>query len=135
MKSMVRSMMVAVAVAVLTMAMAIPASAAKNPGFGADDNGPLKVAQEIQNLRIIDQVKPAYPELAKLSRTEGSVMLQVFISREGTVSKVEVVSGPPLLTRAAQDAVKQWKYKPTQVNGQAVEVVTQVQVKFSMGSK
>src|SRR5947207_8677533 len=120
MKSMVRSTMIAVAVAVLTMAMAIPASAAKNPGVGSDDSGPLKVAQEIQNLRIIDQVKPSYPELAKLSRTECAVMLQVFINRDGNVSKVDVISGPPLLTRAAQDAVKQWKYKPTQVNGQTV---------------
>jgi protein TonB len=76
-----------------------------------------------------------YPEQAPISRTEGSVQLQVSITREGAVSKVEVVSGPALLTRAAQDAVKQWKYKPTIVNGQAVEVITQVRVNFSIGGK
>ena len=126
----VRNMMVAVAV--LAAALAVPASAAKNPGFGADDSGPLKVAQEIQNLRIVEQVEPAYPELAKLSHTEGAVMLHAFIGRDGNVAKVDVISGPPLLTRAAQDAVKQWKYKPTQVNGQSVEVTTQVRVQFTM---
>ena|SRR5258708_39278303 len=113
-------------------AVTASASAGKNPGLGADDSGPLKVAEDIQKLRIVDQVKPAYPELARISRTEGSVTLQININREGGVSKVEVVSGPALLTRAAQDAVKQWKYKPTVVNGQAVEVITQVRIAFTM---
>ncbi|SRR6266404_7707245 len=106
--------------------------APKNPGLGPDDNGPLKVAEEIQKLRIVEQVKPTYPELAKISRTEGSVTLQLTINREGGVSKVEIVNGPALLTRAAQDAAKGWKYKPTIVNGQAMEVITQVHISFTM---
>jgi protein TonB len=108
------------------------AAAGKNPGLGADDSGPLKVAEDIQKLRILEQVKPVYPELARISRTEGSVTMQIGINKEGGVSKVEIVSGPALLTRAAQDAVKQWKYKPTIVNGQAVEVITQVRISFTM---
>ena len=107
-------------------------AAGRNPGSGPDDNGPLKVGQEIQSLRLIEQVKPTYPELAKLSRTEGAVMLQVSINKEGTVSKCEIVSGAPLLTRAAQDAVKRWKYKPTVINGSPVEVITQVRVVFNL---
>ena len=63
------------------------------------------------------------------------MLLQVSISKEGTVSKVEVVSGPALLTRAAQEAVKHWKYKPTIVNGQAMEVITLVRVNFSLNGK
>jgi protein TonB len=108
------------------------AAAAKNPGLGPDDSGPLKVAGDIQSLRIIEQVKPVYPELAKLSRTEGTVTLQILIGKDGKVAKVDIVSGPALLTRAASDAVKQWKYKPTIVGGQAVEVSTPVTLQFHM---
>jgi TonB family protein len=119
----------------LMLVLAAPlalSAAGRNPGLGPDDSGPLKVATEIQNLRLVEQVKPTYPELAKLSRTEGTVVLQILITKDGKVSKVEIVSGPPLLTRAAQDAVKNWKYKPTIVNGQEVEVSTQVKVQFNM---
>ncbi len=116
----------------LVLAAPLAVSAARNPGLGPDDSGPLKVAQEIQGLKITEQPKPAYPELARLSRTEGAVVLQVLIARDGKVSKIEIVSGPALLTRAAQEAVKQWKYRPTIVNGQEVEVSTQVKVQFSM---
>jgi protein TonB len=118
------------AIAVLLIAPSV--WAAKTPGLGPEDSGPVKVAQDIQSLRAITTIKPVYPELAKMSRTEGSVTLQVSITKEGSVSKVEVMSGPPLLTRAAQDAVKQWKYKPTIVNGQPVEVITLVKVAFSL---
>ncbi len=119
----------------LTMLLAAPlamAAAGINPGLGAESSGPLKVAGEVQMLRIVDQVKPVYPDLAKLSRTEGTVVLQVLINKDGGVTKVEITSGPALLTRAASDAVKQWKYKPTIVNGQAVEVITSVSVQFHM---
>ena len=119
----------------LLIALAAPlalSAAAKNPGLGPDDSGPLKVAGDVQSLRIIDQVKPVYPELAKLSRTEGTVTLHVLIGKDGRVEKVEIVSGPALLTRAASDAVKQWKYKPTIIGGQAVEVITSVPLAFHM---
>jgi len=106
--------------------------AVKTPGLGADDSGPVKIAGDIQSLRAITQVKPVYPELAKMTHTEGAVMLQVSITKEGSVSKVEVLTGPPLLTRAAQEAVKQWKYKPTIINGQPVEVITNVRVAFTL---
>ena len=119
----------------LLLVLAAPlglSAAGRNPGLGSEDSGPLKISQDIQSLRIIDQVKPAYPELAKLSRTEGTVILQILISKDGKVTKVEIVSGPALLTRAAQEAVKQWKYKPTIVGGQAVEVITPVTLQFHL---
>jgi protein TonB len=106
--------------------------AVKTPGLGAEDSGPVKIAGDVQSLRAITQVKPTYPELAKMTHTEGAVVLQISITKEGSVSKVEVVTGPPLLTRAAQEAVKQWKYKPTIINGQAVEVITNVRVAFAL---
>jgi len=119
----------------LLLVLAAPlalSAAGRNPGLGGEDSGPLKVASDIQSLRIVDQIKPSYPELAKLSRTEGTVALNVLIGKDGKVSKVEILSGPPLLTRAAQEAVKQWKYKPTIVNGAPVEVITEVTVQFHM---
>jgi protein TonB len=119
----------------LLLVLAAPlalSAAGRNPGLGADESGPLKVATDIQSLRIIDQVKPNYPELAKLSRTEGVVAMNILIGKDGKVNKVDIVSGPPLLTRAAQEAVKQWKYKPTIVNGGPVEVITEVTVQFHM---
>jgi periplasmic protein TonB len=119
----------------LLMVLATPlafSATGPNPGLGAENSGPIKVAADIQSLRLLDQVKPVYPELAKLSRTEGSVTLQVLIGKEGKVEKVEIVSGPALLTRAASEAVKQWKYKPTIVNGQPVAVITPVTLQFHM---
>jgi protein TonB len=122
-------------IVIAALLIAPAAWAVTTPVLGPDDSGPLHVAQDIQSLRLITQVKPVYPELARLSRTEGAVILQVNITRDGSVSKVEIMSGPSLLTRAAQEAVRQWKYKPTVVNGQAVEVVTQVRVAFSISGK
>lgn len=122
-------------IVVAAVLMSSAAWAVRMPGLGPDDNGPLHVAPDIQSLRIVTSAKPVYPELARLSRTEGAVVLNISISKDGTVSKVEIVSGPSLLTRSAQEAVRQWKYKPTIVNGQAVEVITQVRLNFSISAK
>ena len=73
----------------MLLALAAPlalSAAGRNPGFGGDDSGPLKVAQEIQSLRLVYQVKPVYPELAKLSHTEGAVTLKILINRDGSVA-------------------------------------------------
>ena len=81
----------------LLLVLAAPlavAAAGRNPGLGPDDSGPLKVAGDIQSLRIVEQVKPVYPELARLSRTEGTVTLNVLIGKDGKVEKVDIVSGP-----------------------------------------
>jgi protein TonB len=81
---------------------------------------------------LISQVEAEYPLLAKLARIEGYVLLDVLINREGDVSNLSVVSGHRLLAESALKAVRQWKYKPTLLNGQPVEVVTQVSVPFKL---
>jgi TonB family protein len=90
----------------------------------------IHVDPDTQKALLIRQPKPAYPPLAKQARISGVVRLDVTIARDGTVSKVEVASGHPLLVPAALEAVRLWTYKPTLVNGAPVEVITIVDVSF-----
>ena len=83
---------------------------------------------------LIRKVLPVYPALAKQMRLSGEVRLQGIIGRDGTIQKLEVISGHPLLVGAAIDAVKQWVYRPTTLNGEAVEVIAPIQVRFVLGS-
>jgi len=76
------------------------------------------------------QVKPEYPPDAKANGIQGQVLLEADINREGRVERVSVISGPPALTQAAIDAVKQWVYRPILLNGQPVDAVTTVSVTF-----
>lgn len=82
---------------------------------------------------ILSQTRPVYPALARQARIQGSVVLHAIIGRDGRVAQLEVMSGHPLLVQAALDAVKQWLYKPTLLNGDAVEVDTTITVSFIMG--
>ena len=79
---------------------------------------------------LIYRVQPTYPPLARSARIQGSVVLRAVISRAGTIENLQVLNGPPLLVRAAMDAVQQWRYRPYVLNGEAVEVETQVTVNF-----
>jgi protein TonB len=92
----------------------------------------VRVSQGVaQGLRV-KMVPPKYPKKARKKGIQGTVLLHVMISKTGDVTTVELVSGDPLLASAAIDAVKQWKYKPFLLNGQAVEVDTQIQVNFTL---
>jgi periplasmic protein TonB len=81
---------------------------------------------------LIHKVQPAYPPLARQARIQGSVVLQADISKNGTIENLHVISGHPMLTGAALEAVKQWRYKPYILNGEPVEVETQVTVNFTL---
>lgn len=82
---------------------------------------------------LVHRVEPIYPHIALVTGTQGTVSIHAVISREGTVEQAELVNGSPLLARAALDAVRQWRYKPYYLNGEPVEVETQVTVKFILG--
>jgi len=77
-------------------------------------------------------VRPTYPELARATHIEGRVSLTCIIGRDGSVLKIEVKKGHPLLIQAATDAVAQWKFKPLVLNGQAVEMDTTVNIDFQL---
>jgi periplasmic protein TonB len=81
---------------------------------------------------LIFSVDPRYPELAKRARIQGTVSLAALIDKNGRIANLHTLGGPPLLVEAALDAVRQWRYRPTILNGQPVEVETQIQVKFSL---
>ena len=82
--------------------------------------------------KFIEGVQPKYPEEALKNRITGTIVLHVILEKDGAVRQVEVVSGHPLFARAAVDAVRQWKYQPTILNGEPVEVDTLVYVTFCL---
>ena len=94
----------------------------------------VRVSQGVAQGLIISKVPPAYPKKARKKGIQGPVLLKIFISPEGDVREVTLVSGDPLLAPAAIDAVKQWKYRPYLLQGRPVEVESQVQVNFTLSS-
>jgi protein TonB len=92
----------------------------------------IRQGGSVQAALLINRVQPVYPPLARQTRISGTVRLHAIISKSGTVESLEVMSGHPLLVRAAMDAVQQWKYKPTLLNGDPVEVDTTIDVIFSL---
>lgn len=94
--------------------------------------GPLRVATGVAEANLIHKVLPAYPPLARSARIQGTVEFTAIISREGTIENLRLVRGHPLLVQAARDAVLQWRYRPTLLNGQAVQVTTDILVNFTL---
>src|SRR2546425_2465156 len=94
--------------------------------------GPLKVGGNVQAARIVNRVQPVYPPLARQTRISGTVRLHAIIGQDGTIQSLEVLSGHPLLQQAALDAVRQWRYQPTLLNGDPVEVDTTIDVIFAL---
>ncbi len=92
----------------------------------------VRVSQGVSEGLLLHKVTPNYPPLAKQARIQGSVVLQATIGKDGSIQNLRVLSGHPMLTQSALDAVRQWKYKPYLLNGEAVEVETTVQVNFTL---
>jgi periplasmic protein TonB len=92
----------------------------------------VRVSSGVASGLILSKVNPIYPPDARANRVQGVVVLHVEIDKEGIIQKVELISGHPLLAPAAIDAVKQWTYKPYLLNGNPVNVDTQVQVNFTL---
>ncbi len=93
----------------------------------------IRVSTGVQEAKIISRVQPVYPAIARQARIQGTVRLHAIISKEGTIQQLEVVSGPPLLIQAATSAVRQWRYKPTLLSDEPVEVETYIDIIFTLG--
>ena len=107
-----------------------PKSALQPPAPAA--RAPVRVGGNVQAAKLVHQVRPVYPPLARQARISGVVRLEAVISRSGLIESLQVMSGHPLLTQAALDAVRQWVYQPTLLNNVPVEVLTQIDVNFKL---
>jgi protein TonB len=92
----------------------------------------ITIGGNVQQAKLVRQPKPNYPPLAKQARISGVVHLAAIISKDGTIQDLKVIGGHPLLIPAALEAVKQWVYQPTLLNGEPVEVSTQIDVNFTL---
>jgi protein TonB len=90
------------------------------------------VSQLVQLPRKIVDVRPTYPEIARLAHVEGTVVLEAIVNPAGRVDHLRVVASVPLLDAAALDAVRQWRYTPSVLNGQPVAVLMTVTVRFTL---
>ena len=95
--------------------------------------GPLHVSSGVSQGMLIAPIRPIYPTIAKAAHVEGTVIVAAIISRTGTIESLHVVSGPPMLQRAAIDAIQAARYRPYHLNGMPTEVQTTITVNFRMG--
>jgi len=93
----------------------------------------IRVGGNVENASIINKTTPSYPAIAKTAHVSGTVILHAIIGKDGSIKELQYISGPPLLLKSAMDAVKEWRYKPTQLNGEPVEVDTTIDVVFTLG--
>lgn len=92
----------------------------------------VRVSQGVSQGLLIHKVQPQYPPLARQARIQGVVVLQALIGKDGSIQNLHVVSGHPMLTNAALEAVKEWRYKPYYLNSEPVEVETTINVNFTL---
>ena len=92
----------------------------------------VKVSQGVSQGLLVKRVQPVYPSQALQMRLEGTVVLQANITKEGKISDVKVLKGDNVLAKAAIDAVKQWTYNPYLLNGEPVQIQTQMSITFKL---
>lgn len=98
----------------------------------ADGVQRIRVGGMVESANLVKKVTPLYPPLAKQARIQGTVRFTALIGADGNVLSLQLVEGHPLLVESAQQAVSQWQYKPTLLNGNAVEVITQIDVNYTL---
>jgi periplasmic protein TonB len=98
----------------------------------AKPSAPIHVSGGVQMAKLVKQVIPVYPPLARSARISGVVHLVGIIAKDGTIRNLQLIDGHPLLARAALDAVSRWIYKPTLLSGEPVEVICPIDVTFTL---
>ncbi|HXX18672.1 MAG TPA: TonB family protein [Candidatus Acidoferrum sp.] len=117
----------------------------EGPGHGVGGDGskpphiarpdparPVVMSGGVMEARLVNRVQPEYPQAAKVLHLSGVVQLRAIIGTDGAIRNLEVISGNPILVRAAVEAVQQWRYQPTRLSGKPVEVETVITVQFQM---
>lgn len=93
------------------------------------------VISRLDEANLLHRVQPVYPTIARLGKIQGPVELRAVISKTGTIENLAVVSGPPLLVKSAIEAVRQWRYRPYLLNGEPIEVETDITVNFILSDR
>jgi TonB family protein len=106
-----------------------PPSIATSPSSGPN---PIRLGGNVAQANLIEKTTPAYPALAKEARVQGTVRFEATIGKDGRVANLHLLSGHPLLIQSATEAVQQWVYRPTLLNGNPVEVITTVDVNYTL---
>lgn len=114
--------------AAASTARSVPSEVLPSPG----GIGPLPVPGTVMEANLMVARLPTYPDAARATRTEGRVVLQAVVNKDGTVGHLRVIEGDPALRAAALDAAAKWRYRPYTVNGQPVDVSTTVAVDFRL---
>jgi TonB family protein len=109
---------------------ALPAIAVSNPALPQLAPSSMHVSQGVSQGLLLKKVAPVYPPMALQLHREGSVEILATISKQGTITGIRVLNGDAMLTKAAADAVRQWKYRPYLLNGEPVEIQTQITITF-----
>lgn len=115
---------------------------AREVPISTDPNAANMTTNAAENLRISSEaaqvvsqpVRPGYPVLARQMKVQGSVILQALIGRDGLIQNLQVLTGPPILADAAEEAVRQWRFKPHYLNNQPVETQTSITVNFTIST-
>ena len=89
----------------------------------------------VMEASLIYRVVPTYPVMAQQIHVQGKVVFTAVISKAGTIENLQLVSGHPILVKAAEEAIRQWRYKPTILNGEPVEVITNIEVNFTLSGR
>jgi protein TonB len=100
--------------------------------FAFAQDKPIRLGGNVAAANRVYVVTPVYPAEAKENRIQGTVSLEITINKEGHVGPMSVISGPPELIQSATDAVRQWVYRPTLLNGEPVSVLTTVDVNYTL---
>src|SRR5438270_794113 len=97
------------------------------------DEGPLRVGGDVKAPVVIKRVEPQYGELARHAKVQGVVIIEAIIDKDGNVDKVKVIKGLPMgLSETAEQAVREWKFKPGTLNGEPVDVIFNLTVNFTL---
>ncbi len=121
-----RSMLALLAVGIL---------AAASLGATAQNPPPLRVGGDVREPKKIKDVRPVYPPEAKAAGVQGLVILEIVIDTKGTVRQTQILRSVPLLDAAAVEAVVQWEYVPTLMNGEPIELLMTVTVNFTLATQ
>lgn len=114
------------------VAIEIEPAASEAPAGPAAQGPRLRIGGNLESTKLVFQVTPVYPSQAKAARIQGMVKLDAIIGKDGKIVNLNVISGHPLLVPAALEAVKQWIYQPTLLNGDPAEVETAIDVNFTL---